>query len=49
MEVVLWDMIQADEFLKDYVYKNDSTGLDTVESSIGVYERVLAINKTTRK
>jgi len=49
MEVVLWDMIQADEFLKDYVYKNDSTRIDTVESSIGVYERVLALNKTTRK
>ena len=49
MEDVLWDMIQADEFLKDHVYKNDSTRLDTVESSIGVYERVLALNKTTRQ
>ena len=49
MEVVLWDMIQADEFLKDYVFKNDSTRIDTVESSISIYERVLALNKTTRK
>ena len=49
MEDVLWDMIQADEFLKDYVFKYDSTRIDTVESSVGLYERVLALNKTTRQ
>ena len=49
MEDVLWDMMQADEFLKDHVLKSDSTTSDTLVSSSGVYERVLALNKTTRE
>ena len=39
MEAVLWDMIQADEFLKDFVLNKDTTLNDTLES-IRLYERV---------
>ena len=46
MQAVMWDMIQADEFLKDYVFK-DSTLNDTLES-IKVYEKVFALHNTDR-
>lgn len=48
MEAVLWDMLQADEFLKDHILNKDSTLNDTVES-IRMYERVFAFNKTNRE
>jgi hypothetical protein len=47
MQEVMWDMIQADEFLKDYVFK-DSTVNDTLES-IRMYERVFMLHGTDRK
>ena len=48
MQAVLWDMIQADEFLKDYVYNKDSTLNDTLLGR-QVYEKVFALNKTSRQ
>lgn len=47
METVVWDVIQADEFLKDYILNKDSTLNDTVES-IKMYDRVFRLNNTTR-
>jgi hypothetical protein len=48
MEAVLWDMIQADEFLKDFRLNKDTTLNDTLES-IQMYERVFRMHKTTRE
>jgi hypothetical protein len=48
MENVLWDMMQADEFVKEYMINRDSTLKDTVES-IKMYERVFRFNTTTRE
>lgn len=48
MEDVLWDMFQADVFLKDFMLKKDSTLNDTT-SSKGVYEKVFQFNKTSRQ
>lgn len=48
MQAVFWDMLQADEYLKDYVFYKDSTRNDTTES-IEVYERVFKFNKTSRE
>jgi hypothetical protein len=48
METLLWDMIRADEFVKDYIVNKDSTLNDTTES-IMVYERVFQFNKTSRE
>jgi hypothetical protein len=48
METVLWDMLQADEFLKDHILNKDSTLNDTTES-IRMYERVFAFNNTSRE
>src|SRR5688500_11496802 len=48
MEAVLWDIMQADEFLKDHILNKDSTLNDTTES-IRMYERVFAFNNTNRE
>ncbi len=48
MEAVLWDMIQADEFLREYMLNKDSLLSDTAES-IRMYERVFQFNKTSRE
>lgn len=47
MEAVLWDLMQADEFLKDHILNKDTTLNDTTES-IRMYERVFAFNNTSR-
>ena len=47
METVLWDMIRADEFLRDYALKD--TSLDDTLERIRLYERVFRVNKTTRE
>lgn len=47
MEAVLWDMIQADEFLKDFMLNRDTSLNDTLES-IRMYERVFQYHKTDR-
>ena len=48
MENVLWDILQADEFLRDYVLSKDSTLNDTLES-IRMYEKVFQLHKTSRE
>jgi hypothetical protein len=48
METVLWDMLQADEFVKEYLLLRDTTLRDTAES-IKMYERVFQLNKTSRE
>jgi hypothetical protein len=48
MESVLWDMLQADEFLKAYMLTKDLTLNDTTEE-IKMYERVFRINKVSRE
>jgi|SRR5688572_292709 len=47
MQAVMWDILQADEFLKDYMLNKDTTLNDTLES-IKIYERVFRFHKTTR-
>ena len=44
MEVVLWDILQADAFLKEFVINKDSIVNDTSVSK-GVYEKVFQFNK----
>jgi hypothetical protein len=48
MEVVLWDILRADEFLRDYMLSKDSTLNDTLESE-RMYERVYKFNKISRE
>ena len=48
MQAVLWDILQADEFLKDYLLNKDTTLNDTLES-IRMYERVFRFHKTSRE
>jgi hypothetical protein len=48
METLLWDMIRADDFVKEYIVNKDSTLNDTTES-IKMYERVFQLNKTTKE
>lgn len=47
METVFWDMLQADEFARDFVFRMDSTRNDTLEL-IEVYEEVFRLHKTSR-
>lgn len=48
METVLWDMIQADEFLRNYMLNADTSLSDTTES-IRMYEKVFGMHKTSRQ
>ncbi|HEX7904058.1 MAG TPA: DUF4296 domain-containing protein [Chitinophagaceae bacterium] len=48
METVLWDMIQADEFLRNYMLTIDTSLNDTTES-IRMYEKVFRMHKTSRQ
>ena len=41
MGLVLWDMLQADEFLRDFMLTRDTTLDDTLES-VRMYERVFS-------
>jgi hypothetical protein len=47
MEDVLWDLMQADEFVKGYRIPYDSSLNDTAES-IKLYKKVFEFNKTNR-
>lgn len=47
MQEVLWDMIQADEFLRNYVIHRDTLDDDTL-SSMKVYDRVFQLHGTSR-
>jgi hypothetical protein len=48
MQVVLWDMLQADDFVREYMVNKDSTLDDTAEF-LNMYERVFRIHKTSRE
>ena len=48
MEDVMWDMLRADEFVKEYMLARDSSLRDTVEY-IKMYERIFRLNKTNRE
>lgn len=48
MEDVMWDMLRADEFVKEYMLARDSSLRDTAEY-IRMYERVFRLNKTNRE
>ena len=48
MRATFWDVLQADEFLRDYMLNKDSTLNDTTES-IRMYARVFRFHKTTRE
>jgi hypothetical protein len=43
MQLVLWDMMRADQFLAEFVFKNDSTLNKRIEST-KMYQDVLAIH-----
>lgn len=47
MQSVLWDMIQADEFVRDYMLTRDTTLNDTLEST-KLYTKVFELNKVTK-
>lgn len=47
MEDVMWDMLRADEFVKEYMLARDSSLRDTAEY-IKMYERIFRLNKTNR-
>ena len=48
MEDVMWDMMQADQFLSDFVLnKNDS--LDTLEEHTSLYNDIFRLHKTNRE
>ena len=48
MGLVLWDMLQADEFLRDFMLTRDTTLDDTLES-VRMYERVFRMHNTNRE
>lgn len=48
MEDLMWDMLRADEFVKEYMLARDSSLGDTAEY-IKMYERIFRLNKTNRE
>ena len=48
METVIWDMVQADEFINNFVLK-DSNKVNVSAERYKAYERVFAINNTNRE
>lgn len=48
MEDVMWDVLRADEFVKEYMLARDSSLRDTAEY-IKMYERIFRLNKTNRE
>lgn len=48
MEDLMWDMLRADEFVKEYMLARDSSLRDTAEY-IKMYERIFRLNKTNRE
>jgi hypothetical protein len=48
MEAVLWDMMRADQFLVNFVLRNDS-GIDRRAESIRLYQQVLAIHSISKE
>ena len=48
MEKVMWDMLQADDFVREYMVNKDSTLDDTAEY-LNMYERVFRMHGTNRE
>lgn len=48
MQMVMWDMLQADDFVREYMVNRDSTLDDTAEY-LNMYERVFRMHGTTRE
>ena len=48
MELVMWDILQADDFVREYMINRDSTLDDTAEY-INMYERVFRMHNTSRE
>lgn len=48
MQAVLWDMMRADQFLTNYLLKND-TGKDRQAETIKLYQQVLTIHNISKE
>src|ERR1043166_3238858 len=48
MQQVMWDMIRADEFVTDFIWKNDSA-INRQEESIQLYEKIFQIHHITKQ
>jgi len=48
MELIIWDMTRADEFLTAYVINKDSA-VDKKAESIRMYEQIFRIHKTSKE
>lgn len=48
MESVIWDMVQADEFITNFVLK-DSAKVNVNAERYKLYDRVFALHKTSRE
>ncbi len=47
MQAVLWDMMRADQFLRDYVFNKDST-LDKKIESIKLYRQIFDLHHVSK-
>ncbi|MBS1656049.1 MAG: DUF4296 domain-containing protein [Bacteroidetes bacterium] len=47
MKLVMWDMIKADEFVRNFVTRDSSK--NKKEESIKLYEEIFALHKTDKK
>ena len=48
MQKVMWDMIRADEYVTDFIWKNDSA-INRQEESIQLYEKIFKIYHITKQ
>ncbi len=48
MQVVLWDMMRADQFLNDFVFSKD-TGISKPAESIKMYLNIFRIHQITKE
>ncbi len=48
MQLILWDMMRADQFLSDYVLNKDSS-LKKIPESLKYYQQIFAIHKVTKE
>lgn len=48
MQLVLWDMMRADQFLTDYVLNKDSS-LKRTNESLKYYQQIFAIHKISKE
>lgn len=48
MQVILWDMMRADQFLNDYIINKDSSKNKTTES-LKYYQQIFTIHKISKE